>query len=61
MSCCGMRKASVLGPIRRVRSQMRPLVSSPVRLSSNTPAERCGIVLQPISSVSSDTPRRIAS
>ena len=56
-----MRKARVLTPIRRVRSQKRPLVSSPVRLSSNTPAERCGIVLQPMSSVSSRTPARMAA
>ena len=60
-SCCSMRKARVLTPIRRVRSQKRPLVSSPVRLSSNTPAERCGIVLQPMSSVSSRTPARMAA
>ena len=46
--CCGPRNASVLTPIRRVRLKSRPLVSSPVRCSSNRPADRCPKVLQPM-------------
>ena len=46
--CCGARNASVFTPIRRVRWKSRPLVSSPVRCNSNSPAPRWPNVLQPM-------------
>ncbi len=50
--CWASRKASVFTPIRRVRSQLRPDVSSPHRCTRTSPAERCPTVLQPITTAS---------
>lgn len=55
-----MRIASVFTPIFSVRSHSRPLVSSPVRWTSKSPAAKWLTALQPMITISSPAASRIA-